>query len=433
MKESHIEPGLLQAFRLFLGIRWIVLLVFATEPLLWDRTRSFHARSYPFFILGAAELAVLSVYLYWHRLRRRLDRRYLPIALIISSVMPIIETAIFLHLVLVEPTDDATFDIQVHTAEAGTTHLMGVLLIPLFLISWQYRFRTMLFFCLGTTALQFVLVLPLLQRAALVMLDVEGPVILALLEELGIRTAIFVVLGYLITRLMTIQRQQRRALKEANDRLVTYAATLEQLAISRERNRMAREMHDTLAHTLSGLAVQLDSVTTLWESIPSEANAAIEEALATTRSGLDETRRALRDLRAAPLEDLGLALAIRTTAQDAASRGALSLEMDAPEEITGVSHKVEHCYYRVAQEALENIGRHAHAQTITVSLKQADGCLTLTISDDGQGFARETDEQEDRLGIKGMQERAEMIGASLQIESQPEQGTTVRLTWEQAQ
>ena len=141
----------------------------------------------------------------------------------------------------------------------------------------------------------------------------------------------------------------------------------------------------------------------------------------------------LRDLRAAPLEDLGLALAIHTTAQDAASRGAFSLETDIPEEITDVQPEVEHCYYRVAQEALENVVRHAHAQEATIRLKQTDGCLTLTISDDGLGFTETISAEGERLGIRGMQERAEVIGATLEIESQPEQGTVVRLVWKRNQ
>ena len=87
------------------------------------------------------------------------------------------------------------------------------------------------------------------------------------------RIVIFIIIGFMITRLMKTQREQRAALLQSNVKLTHYATTLEQLAISQERNRLARELHDTLAHTLSGLAVQLDAVSTLWDDPPGQVDA----------------------------------------------------------------------------------------------------------------------------------------------------------------
>jgi signal transduction histidine kinase len=241
------------------------------------------------------------------------------------------------------------------------------------------------------------------------------------------RSILSIFVGYIVSNLVVEQRKQRQELAEANRKLVRYVSTLEQLAVSRERNRLARELHDTLAHALSGLAVQLDAIAALWDPIPSRASAMLERALSITRIGLDETRRALQALRATPLEDLGLALAIRNLAENVAARGALSLDLDLPEQINDLAPEVEQCYYRVAQEALENVIMHANAQRVSVSLRQAEGRLTLEVSDDGLGIAGEATGSEGRLGIKGMRERAELIGGTLEVESRSGQGTTIRL------
>jgi signal transduction histidine kinase len=153
----------------------------------------------------------------------------------------------------------------------------------------------------------------------------------------------------------------------------------------------------------------------------------LDHALTTAREGLRETRRALQALRAAPLDDLGLALAIRNLAKNAAARGALSLELDVSEQVDGLSAEVEQCYYRVAQEALENVVQHANARRVRVSLKRTEGRLTLEISDDGSGFVPESVVSEDRFGLRGMQERAELIGGTLEVENRSGQGTAIRL------
>jgi signal transduction histidine kinase len=208
---------------------------------------------------------------------------------------------------------------------------------------------------------------------------------------------------------------------------VRYAAALEELTISRERNRLARELHDTLAHTLSGLVVQLEAIATIWGSMPLKASAMLEQALDTTRAGLSETRRALQDLLATPLEDLGLTLAIRSLAENVAARGGLRLQLDVPGHIDDLSPEVKQVYYRVAQEALENVVQHASASQVSVSLRHSSGQLILEVSDDGVGFAEESIISCDQLGIKGMQERADLIGGTLEVESQVRQGTTIRL------
>ena len=182
------------------------------------------------------------------------------------------------------------------------------------------------------------------------------------------RTTTFMVSGWLVGRLMTGQRKQRQAMKEANRKLTHHAATLEQLTTTRERNRLARELHDTLAHTLSAVAVQLEAANVLWSTKPEQAHARLQKSIEVTRSGLTETRRVLQDLRASPLEDLGLALAVRNLAESTASRSGLKLDLHIADRLGSVPPDIEQAVYRIAQEALVNVISHANARNLTVQL-----------------------------------------------------------------
>jgi len=245
-----------------------------------------------------------------------------------------------------------------------------------------------------------------------------------------LRTTLYALVGYVVVRLARAQRRQREALHQANLRLAHYAATLEQLAVSRERNRLARDLHDTLAHTLSGVAVQLEAARSLWEGDPHLARAMLQEALSATRSGLGEARNAIHALRAAPLDDLGLALAVRRLARSTAERANLALELQVPESCGEVAPVIEQAVYRIADEALANAARHAQAHDLLVRLARRGDTLELTISDDGRGFDPDRPPPRGHYGLQGMRERAEMIGSELEVVSKPGRGTTVRLRTE---
>jgi len=205
---------------------------------------------------------------------------------------------------------------------------------------------------------------------------------------------------------------------------------LEDLTISRERNRMARELHDTLAHTLSALAVQLETVKAYWEVDPMAAQGMLDKSLETTRSGLQETRRALKSLRASPLDDLGLVLALRKMAEETAARANLRLELSLPDQPVSDSAEGAHAIYRVAQEAMANAAHHAQAQTLAVRLSVNGSGLSLEVRDDGQGFNRQQGQTAGHFGLAGMVERAQLAGGQLTIDSRPGRGTTIRLVIE---
>ncbi len=212
-----------------------------------------------------------------------------------------------------------------------------------------------------------------------------------------------------------------------------YADTVEELTISRERNRMARELHDTLAHSLSAVTVQLEAIRTLWAVDPEAARTMLDSADETARLGLTEARRALQDLRASPLQDLGLPLALQELAETAARRSGAVLALDVPRQLDGsLAPAVEQGVYRIAQEALENVVRHAQASAITVSLAQEEGKIRLEIMDDGLGLEGTPGPDQElvvpaHMGIRGMQERATLIGGKLEIGDRRGRGALVSL------
>jgi signal transduction histidine kinase len=197
------------------------------------------------------------------------------------------------------------------------------------------------------------------------------------------------------------------------------------LTISRERNRLARELHDVLAHTLSGVAVELEGLRATMRRDPEQATALLDHSLRAIREGLTETRRALQELRAKPLEDLGLALAIQTLAESYASRSDFQLDLDIDHDFGDFPAEVQQSVYRIAQEALANVADHAQAQNVRVELKRDRDHIRLIIRDDGCGFVPDHSEYGNHYGLLGMRERAEMIGGELSVESQPEKGTKV--------
>jgi signal transduction histidine kinase len=153
----------------------------------------------------------------------------------------------------------------------------------------------------------------------------------------------------------------------------------------------------------------------------------LDRSLELTRNGLNEARRAIQALRVAPLDDLGLNLALRNLAISEAERGGYQLELDLPEEMPRLQPEAEHGVYRIAEEALRNIAWHADAKIVKVKMGFDDGRLEMEIRDDGCGFIDDPQLQAEHFGIRGMRERAEGLGGKLVINSQADRGTEVHL------
>jgi two-component system sensor histidine kinase UhpB len=151
----------------------------------------------------------------------------------------------------------------------------------------------------------------------------------------------------------------------------------------------------------------------------------LDQALTDARSGLGEARRAIQTLRASPLEDVGLAGAIAALGENCEQRHGLEVEMSIADNIGELDPEQENAIYRIADEALTNIIRHAEANRVIMDLRRKSGKIRLRVGDDGNGFDIEGEPPDGHVGIRGMRERAEVVGGSLDIMSGSE-GTTVR-------
>lgn len=407
-RASAIEPGLLPVFRTVIGLQ-VVLLLFGLLATRFDAGRP---DRYWTPLLNLVGLAPLLGYLCWSRLQQWLCRAYLPVALIYVTLFTLLEYTFAIRNFLPDGRD-IRFELFLN---GSGWFLLVRLLLPLVLTAWQYGLRAVIIFMVSVMGYELL--------TFWLMESLARPLIGLAIS----RALIFALVGIIVTRIMAGQRQQRQELAAANDQLADHAATLEQLTISRERNRLARELHDTLAHTLSAVSVQLEAVDSAWELNPSKARELLNKSLAQTRSGLTETRRALQALRATPLEDLGLALAVRTLAESTARRGDLALELAVEADADHLSADQEQQIYRIAQEALDNVLKHAGARKLRVELGTSNGQTVLTVADDGAGFELDTAQGQGHFGLGGMRERAETISAALRIESKTGAGTSVRLT-----
>lgn len=396
--RRRIEPGLLRVFRFFVGIRFGLLALMALS--LDNRTEE------QLLLVpgpGLVVYGILLIYLIAPPVQRLMGRRYLSVGLIVATVSPIVENgiAVGLRLDQGDPPNRAIEDWWL---------LFFVLFVPLILIAWQYRFRTVLLFAAGTTLLDAILLSPLLQESA-----TQDSIVGGLLFARG---AVYALVGYVIGKLIGAQRAHQQDLAH-------HAATREQLATSNERTRLARELHDTLAHTLSAVAVQLEGATSVWDEDPTRARTMVQRSLEGTRHGLTEARRAIDALRASPLEDLGLPAAVRRLGHDASEVHSIAVDVSAVADVGAVRPEVEHAVYRIAEEAITNAVRHARAASVTMILTRRRGRVELVVTDDGAGFDPNGFDSTGHHGLNGMRERAELVGAELTVSSTAGAGTTI--------
>lgn len=196
-----------------------------------------------------------------------------------------------------------------------------------------------------------------------------------------------------------------------------------------ERNRLARELHDTLAQGLTATALQLESADALLEagSPPDKARQRLRRALSLTQTNLEEARRSVLDLRAAPLEGRSLSEALKTLVGRWESASGIAAVYKAVNPARPLPSRVEAALYRICGEALNNIARHAEAGRVFVRLVSTPEQVRLTVEDDGRGFD-EAGISPDRHGLAGMRERAELLGGGLEVDSVPGGGTRITAT-----
>jgi signal transduction histidine kinase len=421
------EPSLLNIFRLFVTLR-IAFLTFSTiRYSSWFGNRLIIIS---FFTIGASVL--LLIYLYSAHLQKWMPKAYLPIALIIATLLIVLEGRLVQWIILntdfpanlpdpleanLRPLmDNLAFPMLFTLSNASS------LFVPLVFISWQYNFRSVLLFIVLTTALELGLLLRL-REATSPEFSLETFAIFT-------RSGAFFIVGYIVSQLTAIQRKQHDDLRGSHRQLALYAATQEKLLVSQERNRLARELHDTLAHTMSAVTIKLNATHLIWERDNERAKTMLSEVIASMNEGNVEIRRALRDLRATPLDEMGLVLAVRHLAEAAAQRASLTLDLNTPNHELHFAPDIELGIYRIAQEALTNAVEHADASEIRLSMQTQDNRFVLEVVDNGTGFEVKDAENSGRLGLLGMKERAAMLGGKLSIESANKKGCRIEFVLE---
>jgi two-component system sensor histidine kinase UhpB len=189
-----------------------------------------------------------------------------------------------------------------------------------------------------------------------------------------------------------------------------------------ERKRVARDLHDEVNQALTALLLRLEAAAQL---APPELQAELDETKQLANRAMAELLDLARQLRPTALDDHGLAAAIAGHVRAHDRRGQAKTHLDLDPTIQDLPQEIETVIYRVAQEAMTNAARHSGARRIDVSLGRVDSRVVLEVSDDGKGFAFA--EERKGLGLSGMRERALLVDGTLEIDSRPGRGTTVRL------
>jgi signal transduction histidine kinase len=226
---------------------------------------------------------------------------------------------------------------------------------------------------------------------------------------------------------VTKQAYELRRLSEERGRLLEKTITVQE----EERKRIARELHDEWAQTLAALTVNLD-----------QASQALPEELAWHKRQLDRThalavealkalRRLILDLRPAVLDDLGLVPAIRWYAETHLEANGMAVDFRASGSQRRLTLKIETALFRIAQEAINNIEKHADAELATIRLDFQRDWVFMSFQDDGQGLDVEQvlrgEDTARGWGLLGMRERAALLGGSLRVDSRPGQGTQIQV------
>ena len=212
-------------------------------------------------------------------------------------------------------------------------------------------------------------------------------------------------------------------LEKANQKLRQYAIQVEELATTKERNRLAREIHDSLGHYLTVINIQLEAARVVIGTDPSLALEALGKAQTLTKEGLGEVRHSVAALRASPLETSSLVEAIARLVQESCNAGIIT-EFKLEGEATKLSSPLELTLYRAAQEGLTNMRKHSLASQADLALDYSDSSkVRLLISDNGQG----TDEMEGGFGLLGLRERVQLLNGTTLLRSAPGQGFHLEL------
>ncbi|MHB8960389.1 MAG: HAMP domain-containing sensor histidine kinase, partial [Candidatus Limnocylindrales bacterium] len=240
-------------------------------------------------------------------------------------------------------------------------------------------------------------------------------------------------------RLRAATEQAERTNRELELRVAERTSRLGQLlhqtitAQEEERRRLARELHDETAQTLAALSISLDRARDALAGAPPQTLERVNEARTIAARLLAETRRLIVGLRPAVLDDLGLLPAIRWYAESTLAEAGVEVAIEADAPASRLPDHMETALFRITQEAMTNVAKHARAHHATIALRVDDATATVSVSDDGCGFEvadalGRGGADEASVGLVGIQERVRLLNGRLEITSTPGHGTTIRVT-----
>jgi len=238
----------------------------------------------------------------------------------------------------------------------------------------------------------------------------------------------FGIFGRALVRVDAARKESQRLLAElekAHRQLGEYADRVEELAVADERNRLAREMHDTLGHRLTVAAVQLEGAQRLIPQDPERAARMVGVVREQVSEALSELRGTVATLRAPLEEDLRLRSALQRLVRHFEEAAGITVHLILPDERPELSDPYRVALYRAAQEALTNVQRHAQAGEVWFQLTQQDGRIVLLVSDNGVGPTAKTPSNSG-FGLYGLRERAARLGGEVHLDPRPGGGTQLR-------
>ena len=238
------------------------------------------------------------------------------------------------------------------------------------------------------------------------------------------------IFALLLINALLAERQIREELETAHIQLRQYALRIEDQATLQERNRIAREIHDSLGHTLSAQTIQINNTLLFWETDPARAHTFLKQAKQLGAEAMLEIRKSISVLRSNPLQGKSLTVAVQKLLTDFQHNTGITptCKIDIP---TTLTLEIDTTLYRIVQESLTNIHKHAQAQEIVVQLSKEYGSIELSISDNGRGF--NPDRNTTGFGLRGMQERAVALGGKFHVKSQPGNGCCISISLPQLQ
>ena len=218
-------------------------------------------------------------------------------------------------------------------------------------------------------------------------------------------------------------RKLNERLNQANDQLRDYAVNMERMTQMRERNRLAREIHDTLGHTLTGIIMGTDAGLALFDVAPEESKKRMEIVAQSARDGLNDVRRSIKALRPDALERASLGQALEGLIENFCLTTSAKIAYYLDAEVLDLDSDEEDALYRVVQEGLTNAVRHGHADRIEIRITRTGDEVSVRVRDNGTGCA----DLEEGFGLRHMRERLEMLGGTLiygNLEKDAEDGYT---------